>query len=94
MTTDTSKRPPLRDWKSTAREIRLAAMCKGSGMIHPQLVPHATMLVYILTDAAIGRPCWMDTCVKPSKSASTAFPWMATLRQMTPCCYWPREPAA
>ena len=22
-------------------------------MIHPQLVPHATMLVYILTDAAI-----------------------------------------
>jgi hypothetical protein len=28
-------------------------MCKGAGMIHPQLVPHATMLVYILTDAAV-----------------------------------------
>jgi len=29
------------------REVRIAALCKGSGMIHPQLVPHATMLVYI-----------------------------------------------
>jgi glutamate N-acetyltransferase/amino-acid N-acetyltransferase len=35
------------------REIHIAALCKGSGMIHPQLVPHATMLVYILTDAAL-----------------------------------------
>lgn len=35
------------------KEIRIAAIAKGSGMIHPQLVPHATMLVYILTDAAI-----------------------------------------
>jgi glutamate N-acetyltransferase / amino-acid N-acetyltransferase len=33
--------------------VRIAAVGKGSGMIHPQLVPHATMLVYILTDAAI-----------------------------------------
>ncbi len=33
--------------------IHIAAVCKGSGMIHPQLLPHATMLVYILTDAAI-----------------------------------------
>jgi glutamate N-acetyltransferase/amino-acid N-acetyltransferase len=35
------------------REIRIGAFGKGSGMIHPQLVPHATMLVYIMTDAAI-----------------------------------------
>ncbi len=35
------------------REVRIAAFCKGAGMIYPQLVPHATMLVYILTDAAI-----------------------------------------
>jgi len=33
--------------------VRIAGLCKGSGMIYPQLVPHATMLVYILTDAAI-----------------------------------------
>jgi glutamate N-acetyltransferase/amino-acid N-acetyltransferase len=36
-----------------AREVRLAAFGKGSGMIHPQLVPHATMLIYVMTDAAI-----------------------------------------
>jgi glutamate N-acetyltransferase/amino-acid N-acetyltransferase len=38
------------------QEVRIAAVCKGSGMIHPQLVPHATMLVYILSDAAIESP--------------------------------------
>jgi len=42
------------------QEVRIAAVCKGSGMIHPQLVPHATMLVYILTDAAI-EPAVLDT---------------------------------
>jgi glutamate N-acetyltransferase/amino-acid N-acetyltransferase len=35
------------------REVRIAAFCKGAGMIHPQLIPHATMLVYIFTDAAV-----------------------------------------
>jgi len=35
------------------QEVRIAAFGKGAGMIHPQLVPHATMLVYIFTDAAI-----------------------------------------
>ena len=38
---------------SGSHEVRIAALGKGSGMIHPQLVPHATMLVYVLTDAAI-----------------------------------------
>jgi len=41
------------DLTGTSQEVRIAALAKGSGMIHPQLVPHATMLVYILTDAAI-----------------------------------------
>jgi glutamate N-acetyltransferase / amino-acid N-acetyltransferase len=41
------------------REVRIAAFGKGSGMIHPQLVPHATMLVYLLTDAAI-EPADLD----------------------------------
>jgi glutamate N-acetyltransferase/amino-acid N-acetyltransferase len=42
-----------------AGEIRIAAFGKGSGMIHPQLVPHATMLMYVLTDAAI-EPADLD----------------------------------
>jgi glutamate N-acetyltransferase/amino-acid N-acetyltransferase len=40
-------------------EVRIAALCKGAGMIHPQLVPHATMLVYILTDAVV-EPALLD----------------------------------
>jgi len=39
--------------RESSSEIRIAAFGKGSGMIHPQLVPHATMLVYVLTDAAV-----------------------------------------
>jgi glutamate N-acetyltransferase / amino-acid N-acetyltransferase len=58
LTTDTEEKTAFARMEATGsdgapREIRIAALCKGSGMIHPQLVPHATMLVYILTDAAI-----------------------------------------
>jgi glutamate N-acetyltransferase/amino-acid N-acetyltransferase len=38
---------------SSLRQVRIAGFAKGAGMIYPRLVPHATMLVYILTDAAI-----------------------------------------
>jgi glutamate N-acetyltransferase/amino-acid N-acetyltransferase len=37
-------------------EVRIGAFGKGAGMIYPQLVPHATMLIYILTDAFIEPP--------------------------------------
>jgi glutamate N-acetyltransferase/amino-acid N-acetyltransferase len=45
---------------SRSNEVRIAALGKGSGMIHPQLMPHATMLVYILTDAAIDPALLQD----------------------------------
>jgi glutamate N-acetyltransferase/amino-acid N-acetyltransferase len=35
------------------KQVCIAGVCKGAGMIHPQLVPHATMLVYLFTDVAI-----------------------------------------
>jgi len=58
LTTDTVEKTAFARFEATVadgstREIRIAALCKGTGMIHPQLVPHATMLVYILTDAAV-----------------------------------------
>jgi glutamate N-acetyltransferase/amino-acid N-acetyltransferase len=43
----------IKNGDGAVSEIRIAAFGKGSGMIHPQLVPHATMLVYVLTDAAV-----------------------------------------
>jgi glutamate N-acetyltransferase/amino-acid N-acetyltransferase len=52
-----------------AQEIRIAALGKGSGMIHPLLVPHATMLVYILTDAAI-EPAVLSSYLSPAIEVS------------------------
>jgi len=54
---------------ATVKEICIAAVGKGSGMIHPQLVPHATMLVYLLTDAAI-EPDVLDGYLRPAIDAS------------------------
>ena len=51
LTTDTLEKTAFARLDIDGKEVRIAATCKGSGMIHPQLVPHATMLVYILTDA-------------------------------------------
>jgi glutamate N-acetyltransferase/amino-acid N-acetyltransferase len=53
ITTDTVEKTAFARLEIDGREVRIAATCKGAGMIHPQLVPHATMLVYILTDAAV-----------------------------------------
>lgn len=53
LTTDTVEKTAFARLEIEGKEVRIAAVCKGSGMIHPQLVPHATMLVYILTDAEI-----------------------------------------
>jgi glutamate N-acetyltransferase/amino-acid N-acetyltransferase len=50
-------------------EIRIAAFGKGSGMIHPQLVPHATMLVYVMTDAAI-VPADLNAYLRPAVEVS------------------------
>ena len=53
MTTDTVEKTAFARFEHEGGEVRLAGVCKGAGMIHPQLVPHATMLVYLLTDASI-----------------------------------------
>lgn len=50
-------------------EVRIAAFGKGSGMIHPQLVPHATMLVYVMTDAAVA-PADLNAYLRPAIEVS------------------------
>jgi len=59
ITTDTVEKTAFARLEIEGQEVRIAATCKGAGMIHPQLVPHATMLVYILTDADI-TPATLD----------------------------------
>ena len=53
LTTDLVEKTAFARLTVNGKEVRIAAVGKGSGMIHPRLVPHATMLVYILTDAEI-----------------------------------------
>ena len=50
MTTDTVPKMARLDLSVGSARVRIGGMCKGSGMIHPNM---ATMLAYITTDAAV-----------------------------------------
>jgi glutamate N-acetyltransferase/amino-acid N-acetyltransferase len=57
MTTDTRPKTAFATAQVDGTTVRLAGLAKGAGMIHPQLRSgatglHATMLVYLCTDAA------------------------------------------
>ncbi len=57
MTTDLKRKTAAVEFKIGREKVRLAGVCKGSGMIGPRLaVPHATMLAYLTTDAKISGP--------------------------------------
>lgn len=53
LTTDTRTKLAERTIQIDGRTVRVLGFCKGAGMIHPAL---ATMLGYVLTDAAITAP--------------------------------------
>ncbi|AXC15280.1 Glutamate N-acetyltransferase [Acidisarcina polymorpha] len=54
LTTDTRRKVSARHFTTAdGQQVKIVGVCKGAGMIHPQLVPHATMLAYIFTDAVI-----------------------------------------
>jgi glutamate N-acetyltransferase/amino-acid N-acetyltransferase len=53
MTTDTRKKEISLEIEIRGVPVRLGAMVKGSGMIHPNM---ATMLCFITTDAAVSGP--------------------------------------
>jgi glutamate N-acetyltransferase/amino-acid N-acetyltransferase len=69
LTTDLVEKTAFARLYVDGKEVRIAALCKGSGMIHPQLVPHATMLVYVLTDAAV-EPAQLQTYLNNSIEVS------------------------
>ena len=52
MTTDTFKKQFASEFTYEGKEIRLGGICKGSGMIHPNM---ATLLGFVTTDAAIDK---------------------------------------
>ena len=69
LTTDTRRKVSARHFTSDGKQVRIVGACKGAGMIHPQLVPHATMLAYIFTDAAIA-PAELQTMLNESAELS------------------------
>jgi len=60
MTTDTVPKTHAIEFELDGVPVRVGGMCKGSGMIHPNM---ATMLAYITTDADVA-PGWMASVVK------------------------------
>ncbi len=60
MTTDTVPKTAELELELAGATVRVGGMCKGSGMIHPNL---ATMLAYVVTDAAV-EPGWTAQVVK------------------------------
>jgi glutamate N-acetyltransferase/amino-acid N-acetyltransferase len=69
LTTDTVEKTAFARLEIGGKEVRIAAFCKGAGMIHPQLIPHATMLVYVLTDAAV-EPAALDGYLRQAVEVS------------------------
>lgn len=69
MTTDTKPKVAYASVTVDGKQVRIAGVCKGAGMIHPQLVPHATMLVYVFTDAAV-EPSVLDAFLRQSVEVS------------------------
>jgi glutamate N-acetyltransferase/amino-acid N-acetyltransferase len=61
MTTDTVPKTAQMEIELGGRTVRVGGMCKGSGMIHPNM---ATMLAYITTDAAV-EPGLMARLARP-----------------------------
>ena len=60
LTTDTVPKTAELELEIAGTTVRLGGMCKGSGMIHPNM---ATMLAYVTTDAAV-EPGLMGSLVK------------------------------
>ncbi|MHB9154908.1 MAG: bifunctional glutamate N-acetyltransferase/amino-acid acetyltransferase ArgJ, partial [Endomicrobiales bacterium] len=75
MTTDTFPKVSRRVVRLGGRTITVWGCAKGSGMIHPSLSGlHATMFCFILTDAAVSRPCLgkaLDAAVSASFNCVT-----------------------
>ena len=69
LTTDTRAKISSLQIDIGGKPVRLFGVAKGAGMIAPQLTPHATMLVYIFTDAkieAIDLQNFLNEAIEPT----------------------------
>jgi glutamate N-acetyltransferase/amino-acid N-acetyltransferase len=66
MTTDTVPKQAAVEVKIDGITVRIGGMTKGAGMISPRL---ATMLVFLTTDAVVGRPA-LQACLRDAVAQS------------------------
>ncbi len=82
LTTDNRAKIAHATMEAGGKQVRVAGVCKGAGMIHPQLVSpsapgasgsgpglHATMLVFLFTDAAV-HPTALDRYLRETVEVS------------------------
>ncbi len=71
LTTDTRPKQAALALDANGKTIHLGAMAKGSGMIAPRLLtaPHATMLAFMTTDAAVSIE-FLAQCVREGVAGS------------------------
>jgi glutamate N-acetyltransferase / amino-acid N-acetyltransferase len=71
MTTDTRPKIAYATVHIDGKQVRIAGIAKGAGMIHPQVAaaPHATMLVYLCTDAA-AEPALLERLLNAAAEVS------------------------
>ena len=87
MTTDTfPKGAVAHGRRSTGVPVTIAGIAKGSGMIAPDM---ATMLAFVVTDAALPARCCSRCCARRPTLRSTRSRSTATPRPPTRCCCSP-----
>ncbi len=79
LTSDTRRKEIAVEFKLGGKRVRLGGICKGAGMIQPGMSatgrrpaatpPHATMLCYLTTDAAI-EAGWLQTSLEEAVAQS------------------------
>jgi len=75
LTTDTRPKIASAQFHADGKTVRIAGVCKGAGMIHPRMASaaesalHATMLVYLFTDAAV-HPTALDRYLRAAAEVS------------------------
>ncbi len=72
LTTDLKRKAAAAEVKIGKQTVRIAGVCKGSGMIGPRMALHATMLAYLTTDAQIAAPLLRKLLGKASDDSFNA----------------------
>jgi glutamate N-acetyltransferase/amino-acid N-acetyltransferase len=69
MTSDTRRKEIAVEFELGGVRVRIGGICKGAGMIQPQMAPHATMLAFLTTDASV-QSNYLKTALKETVAQS------------------------